>query len=72
MNENKQNACLMVTSHDNDTGKDILSYIPLSLDLELLTLLCQNGSNCENNTVVNYEIDKPIDKFWADVWEELV
>ena len=71
MEVNKQNACLMTTTFDEETGKTILTYIPMALDFELVNKLLEVGHNCNNKICVEFEIDTDENYFWEDMWSKL-
>lgn len=70
MDNNKQNACLTTTLLDEDTGKMILTYVPLHIDSEILDLLL-NNSTCDNKIAISFELVTDADKYWQDMWDEL-
>ena len=70
MDQNTQNSCLMVTSFDEETGKTMLTYLPLSISLGVLDFFLTNGT-CTNNHAVTFELDTDNNAFWADMWANL-
>lgn len=66
-NTNNQNATLMVTSLE-DNGDYILSYIPLSIDMDLLQHILSEGKST-NSEVVQYVLDCDEKTYWKDMWE---
>ena len=66
-NYNNQNATLMTTSIDDD-GNYILSYIPLSINIELLTHIIANGKS-NNAEVVQIMLDCDEKTYWKDMWD---
>ena len=70
--DNKQNAALMVTATDEATGEVKLTYVPMALDLELLSTFLHMGSNCDNKNAVWYDIDEDEETFWANMWNDLM
>lgn len=66
-NYNNQNATLMTTSIDDD-GNYILSYIPLSIDIELLSHIIANGKS-NNTEAVQLMLDCDENTYWKDMWD---
>lgn len=70
--DNKQNATLMITATDEITGEVKLTYVPMTLDLELLEFILDRGSNCENKNAVWFDLDEDEDTFWTNMWNDLM
>ena len=70
MNENLQNACLMTTAIEEKTGKTVLTYIPLSIDLSVVDFFLKNGT-CTNNHAIAFDLDETEEQIWTGMWEEL-
>ncbi|MGN0245738.1 MAG: hypothetical protein ACI4DK_07215 [Lachnospiraceae bacterium] len=70
MNENLQNACLMTTCINEETGKTELTYIPLAIDISIVEFFLENGT-CTNNLAVSFELETDGKQFWKEMWEEL-
>ena len=62
-----QNACLMTTSIDEETGQTILTYIPLNIDYSVAEFFLENGT-CTNKIAVSFELEKSADEFWQGMW----
>lgn len=69
-NNYRQNCCVMTTSIDDKTGKTLLTYIPLSLDISVVEYLFKNGK-CENKNVCEFEINQSAEDFWKTMWKDL-
>ena len=70
MNEKSQNATLMTTSIDEETGKTMLIYIPLNVDISVVNFFLKNGT-CTNNQAVEFELKVTGDEFWTEMWKDL-
>lgn len=70
MNEHSQNACLMTTCIDDETGNTILTYIPLSVSIGVVEFFLENGT-CTNNHAISFELDETAEQFWKGMWQEL-
>ena len=68
--DNQQNACLMTTSIDEETGKTILTYIPLNVGYSVVEFFLENGT-CTNNLAVEFELEESADEFWQGMWGTL-
>lgn len=71
MEQSKQNSAVVITTIDENTGKAILTYIPMTLDAELMSVLLKNGSNCENKEAIYFELEESMDEFWKEFWINL-
>ena len=71
MEVNKQNACLMTTTFDEETGKTMLTYIPMSLGFEDFEGLLMTGKHCFNKECISFELDEDVDSFWKNMWNEM-
>ena len=69
MEENRQNACLMTTSLD-DNGNTVLTYIPLNVDYSVVQFFLENGT-CTNNLAIEFELEESADEFWQGMWDRL-
>lgn len=67
----KQNSCLMTTTLDEETGKTMLTYIPMSLDFDRFEELLMAGKNCTNKECISFELDEDQEHFWNGMWTEL-
>lgn len=65
-----QNACLMVTSVDEETGKHFVTYIPLFVYNKIVEFFLEYGE-CKNNHALSFELETTSKEFWKDVWKEL-
>lgn len=70
MQEKTQNCCLMMTSLDEDTGKVILTYVPLNLDISVVDFFIKNGT-CTNNYAIEFELNQTEQDFWKGMWSDL-
>ena len=70
MDEYKQNSCLMTTSTDKETGKTVLTYIPLNIDYSVVEFFLANGT-CTNNLAIEFELEESADEFWQSMWGKL-
>ena len=70
MDEKMQNACLVTTGFDEETGNTELFYIPLSIDISVVEFLLKNGT-CANNQAVSFKLDETEDEFWSRMWKDL-
>lgn len=70
MNENQQNSCLMVTNIDEQTGKYVLTYIPLNIDYSILKFFLENGT-CTNNKAIYFKLDSTGEQYWEEMWKQL-
>ena len=71
MEPNKQNSCLMTTTFDEETGRTMLTYIPMSLDFENFEELLMAGKYCTNKECVSFELDENADSFWKNMWDDM-
>lgn len=69
MEDNRQNACLMTTSLD-DNGKTVLTYVPLNIDYSVVQFFLENGT-CTNNLAIEFELEESADEFWQSMWSRL-
>ena len=67
----RQNACIMTTAIDETTGKTMLNYIPMALSSDILDVLLEYGSNCDNKEAIYFELTTDKDTFWKEFWNEL-
>lgn len=70
MNENAQNACLTTTILDEETGKMMLTYVPLRITQDLLDKLLDN-STCDNKRGFQFELLISSEEYWGDMWKSL-
>lgn len=70
MNENAQNACLMHTTVDEETGEVTLAYIPLRIT-EPLWAEIFNNSTCDNRRAFIFELLKNPEEYWRGMWKDL-
>ena len=70
MRRKDQNACLLTTAIDEETGKTILTYIPIHVYPSIVELFLEHGE-CNNNRAVYFELDTDGKTFWEDMWKEL-
>lgn len=70
MDERHQNACLMTTCFNEETGKYELTYIPLGIDISVVEFFLKNGT-CTNNFAVTFDLDETGEEFWEKMWNEL-
>lgn len=70
MENYRQNACLMTTSINEETGKTMLTYIPLSIDISIVEFFLKNGT-CTNKNVVEFELEVTADECWEQMWKYL-
>lgn len=70
MNERNQNCCLMTTTLDEETGKYVLTYIPLGINIDIVEFFLEN-STCNNNHAISFDLEETGDEFWANMWKEL-
>ena len=70
MDEKRQNCCLMTTSIEEATGKTMLTYIPLNIDISVVEFFLQNGT-CTNNHAISFELEETADEFWQELWGSL-
>ena len=66
----EQNACLMTTSVDEETGKTMLMYIPLNVDYSVVQFFIDNGT-CTNKLAVEFELDVDAADYWSNMWKTL-
>ncbi len=71
MEPNKQNSCLMTTTFDEETGRTMLTYIPMALDFENFEELLMAGKYCTNKEFISFELDEDEDSFWKNMWDEM-
>ena len=64
MDEKMQNACLMTTCFDDETGEFKLVYIPLNVDISVVEFFIKNGT-CTNNVAVSFNLEETVDEFWT-------
>ena len=70
MGEYNQNACLMTTSINEETGKTMLMYIPLSIDVSIVEFFLKKGT-CTNNSAIEFELETNAEEFWEEMWNKL-
>lgn len=70
MKRKDQNATLMVTSIDEETGKTILTYIPIHVYPSIVEFFLKHGE-CKNNRAVYFELDTDEKTFWENMWNEI-
>ena len=66
----KQNSCLMTTAIDEETGKTVLTYIPLNVDYSVVEFFLERGT-CTNKLAVEFELDGSAEEFWTEMWKNL-
>ena len=73
MEANKQNACLMTTTFDEENNRTMLTYIPMTLSYDLFETLLTLGKGCENKECISFELDldEDADAFWNRMWTEM-
>lgn len=69
MSDKKQNACLMVSAFDDESGNDVVSYIPLNIDISVVKFFVEHGT-CENKQVVAFDLATSADEFWENMWDD--
>ena len=70
MDQNIQNSCLMVTSFNEETGKTMITYVPLNISMGVLEFFLENGT-CTNNHAIVFELETDAKNFWEDMWHDL-
>ena len=65
-----QNACLMVTTVDEGTGKHLVTYIPIFVYDKIVEFFLEHGA-CKNNHAISFELESTGKKFWKEMWKEL-
>lgn len=70
MNENAQNACLMHTTVDEETGEVTLAYIPLRIT-EPLWAEIFNNNTCDNRRAFIFELLENPEEYWRGMWKDL-
>ena len=70
MKKKDQNACLMVTSVDEENGKTHLTYIPIYVYPKIVEFFLKHGA-CNNNHAIDFVLDVSKKEFWDDMWKQL-
>jgi hypothetical protein len=69
MKKRDQNACLMVTSIDDD-DKTHLTYIPVFVYDKIVDFFLKHGA-CNNNHAIDFTLDVSQKEFWEDMWKQI-
>ena len=65
-----QNACLMVTTVDEETGKHLVTYIPIFVYDKIVEFFLEHGA-CKNTRAISFELEATGKEFWKEMWKEL-
>ena len=70
MKKRDQNACLMVTTIDDETGGAHVTYIPIFVYDKVVDFFLKHGA-CNNNHAIDFTLDVSEKEFWEDMWKQL-